>query len=78
MLQIPIEKVQVAPDAEIEERKDPSVRLPRQAAHYANIVDHFLMVKNSTQIARAMSVHFDRLTKYHAMMLTQIDPSGDQ
>ena len=61
--------VQVMPDAEIAEKKDPELRLPRQAKHYADIVGHFLVVKNSKQIARAMDAHFERLSKYHRVLL---------
>jgi hypothetical protein len=56
-------------DAEICEKQDPVQRLPRQAAHYAQIVGHFLAVKESRQIARAMGAHFQRLTKYHQLLL---------
>ena len=55
--------------AEIVEKKDSELRLPRQSKHYADIVGHFLAVKNSKQIARAMDAHFERLAKYHKMML---------
>src|SRR5580698_10039303 len=65
----PAQKVQVMSDTEIAEKRDPSQRLPRQAAHYAQIVGHFLVVKDSEQIARAMRAHFQRLTKYHQMLL---------
>jgi hypothetical protein len=65
----PTKKVQVLEDAEIEERKKPELRLPRQAKHYSDIVGHFLFVKNSKQMARTMDAHFERLTKYHATML---------
>jgi hypothetical protein len=34
-------------DAEIAEKRDPVLRLPRQAKHYSQIVGHFLAVKNS-------------------------------
>lgn len=61
--------VQVMSDEEISEKKDVELRLPRQASHYAQIVSHFLAVKNSKQIARAMDAHFERLSKYHALML---------
>lgn len=61
--------VQVMASDEIAEKKDPAQRLPRQAAHYAQIVGHFLAVKNSTHIARAMNAHFDRLKRYHATLL---------
>jgi hypothetical protein len=44
-------------------------RLPRQAAHYAQIVGHFLEVKESKEIARAMAAHFQRLARYHETLL---------
>lgn len=65
----PSVKVQVMSDKEIAERKPPEQRLPRQANHYAQIVGHFLAVKNSTQIAGAMDAHFERLKKYHASLI---------
>jgi hypothetical protein len=65
----PAQVIQVMADKEIAEKKDPTQRLPRQAAHYAQIIGHFLTVKNSPQIARAMDAHFERLQKYHAKLL---------
>lgn len=65
----PVNIIQVMPDEEITEKSDPELRLPRQAKHYADIVGHFLTVKNSNQIARAMDAHFERLRKYHAVLL---------
>jgi hypothetical protein len=65
----PANVVQVMSDAEIAEKKNIELRLPRQAGHYAQVVGHFLAVKNSNQIARAMDAHFERLSKYHALML---------
>lgn len=65
----PSVKVQVMSDREIAERRTPEQRLPRQANHYAQIVGHFLAVKNSTQIAGAMDAHFERLKKYHASLV---------
>ncbi len=47
----PFQKVQVMADAEILEKRDPALRLPRQAEHYSQIVGHFLAVKNSKEIA---------------------------
>lgn len=69
MIPDPTNVIQVMPDEEIVEKKDPELRLPRQAKHYADIVGHFLAVKNSKQIARAMDAHFERLSKYHAILL---------
>ncbi len=40
----PASIVQVMSDLEIAEMKDPELRLPRQAKHYADIIGHFLAV----------------------------------
>ncbi|PZO88858.1 MAG: excinuclease ABC subunit C [Sphingomonas sanxanigenens] len=65
----PEQIVQVIADAEIMEKRDPALRLPRQAEHYSQIVGHFLAVKNSPEIALAMQAHFQRLQKYHRDLL---------
>lgn len=76
----PSQIVQVMSDIEIADKKSPEQRLPRQAAHYAQIVGHFLAVKNSIQIARAMTAHFARLKKYHALLLGKAEskPGDDE
>ena len=81
----PAQLIQVMVDEEIADKRDPTKRLPRQANHYAQLVDHFLTVKNSPQIARAMNAHFSRLQRYHSMLLGRTDYraeddllSGDQ
>lgn len=71
----PSQKVQVMNEAEILAKRDPVQRLPRQAAHYAQIVGHFLEVKDSKQIARAMSAHFQRLARYHQTLLGIAEPT---
>lgn len=65
----PTQIVQVMSDEEIAEKRDPTLRLPRQAEHYSQIVGHFLAVKNSREVARAMNSHFERLTRYHRKLL---------
>lgn len=65
----PSQKVQVISDTELAERLSPETRLPRQAQHYARMVDHYLVVKQSEQIARSMKAHFDRLHRYHLDLL---------
>ena len=65
----PRQVVQVMADAEIKEKRDPALRLPRQAEHYSQIVGHFLAVKNSKEIAGAIQAHFERLEKYHRELL---------
>jgi hypothetical protein len=74
----PFQRVQVMADAEIAEKKDPALRLPRQAEHYSQIVGHFLAVKNSKEIAGAIQAHFERLQKYHRKLLgLAIEVEGD-
>ncbi len=74
----PSQKVQVMSDAEIAEKKDPALRLPRQAEHYSQIVGHFLAVKNSREIAGAIQAHFERLQKYHRQLLgLAVEVEGD-
>lgn len=74
----PEQIVQVMADAEIAEKLDPALRLPRQAEHYSQIVGHFLAVKNSREIAGAMEAHFQRLPRYHRELLGRSqDIEGD-
>ena len=73
----PLQKVQVMSDEEIAEKKEPTLRLPRQAEHYSQIVGHFLAVKNSKEIARAMQAHFVRLERYHRSLLNLADDLND-
>jgi hypothetical protein len=73
-----IARVQVMSDAEMAEKKDPALRLPRQAEHYSQIVGHFLAVKNSREIAGAIEAHFERLQKYHQQLLgLAVEVEGD-
>ena len=65
----PKQKVQIMRSEEIQSRKQPAHRLPRQANHYAELVAHFLEVKQSKQIGKAMEAHFQRLNRYHAELL---------
>ena len=78
----PSQRVQVMADDEINEKKDPALRLPRQAEHYSQIVGHFLAVKNSKEIAGAIQAHFERLQKYHKELLdlaTEVEgDNGDE
>lgn len=66
----PAQVVQVMTDSEIAEKRDPALRLPRQAEHYSQIVGHFLAVKNSREIAFAIQAHFSRLETYHRRLLS--------
>lgn len=74
----PFQIVQVMSDEEIADRKQPEQRLPRQASHYAQIVGHFVAVKNSSQVARAMNAHFERLKRYHMLLLGKAEEMPDE
>jgi hypothetical protein len=63
-------------DSEMLGKRDPVQRLPRQAAHYAQIVGHFLEVKDSKEIAKAMAAHFQRLARYHQTLLGITDSAA--
>ncbi len=65
-------------DEEIAEKKEAALRLPRQAEHYSQIVGHFLAVKNSKEIARAIQAHFVRLEKYHRRLLNLADDAAEE
>jgi hypothetical protein len=73
----PSQIIQVMSDAELAEKRQPALRLPRQAAHYSQIIGHFLAVKNSKEIARAMQAHFERLTRYQRELLGLADPDAE-
>lgn len=73
----PAQKVQVMSQSEIDDKLDSTQRLPRQASHYAQLVGHFVAVKNSKQVARAMNAHFERLAKYHSSLLGIAVPDED-
>jgi len=65
----PSQKIQVMAQSEIEDKRDPALRLPRQAEHYSQIVGHYLAVKDSPEIALAIDAHFARLSRYHRLLL---------
>ena len=70
--QTPAQEIQIISNEQIDRRRDPIQRLPRQIEHYSQIVGHFLVVKDSAQIQRSMRAHFQRLSKYHASLMMQI------
>lgn len=73
----PFQVVQVMSNSEILEKRDPALRLPRQAEHYSQIVGHFLAIKNSKEIAGAIQAHYQRLSKYHRQLLGMAQENGD-
>tara|TARA_R110002110_G_scaffold376568_2_gene586507 strand:- start:15201 stop:15752 length:552 start_codon:yes stop_codon:yes gene_type:complete len=65
------ELVQVLPDDIIEQRKNPAVRLPRQAQFFYQLVDHILNVKNKPFLRETLRAHFDRLSIYYETFLDE-------
>ncbi|MGB3456421.1 MAG: GIY-YIG nuclease family protein [Litorimonas sp.] len=66
----PSQIIQVISDSEISERRQPDARLPRQAEHYARLLDHYLVVKKNDQIEYALKAHFERMKRYHQALLS--------
>ncbi len=58
-------RIQILPDEEIEIRRNPSRRLPRQSQFYFQLVDHILIVKDNLVLRRSLEAHFDGLSRYH-------------
>jgi hypothetical protein len=58
-------RIQVMPDEEIQTRRQPVRRLPLQADHFRNLLDHMLNVKNEVELRRALEAHFVRLERYY-------------
>lgn len=61
--------VQIMHPDEIESRKHPARRLPRQLQQFQNLVDHILNVKDSSQLRTSLVAHFERLQKYYEIFL---------
>lgn len=70
----PSECVQLIDDNELALRRTPSIRLPRQAEHYGQLVAHYLTVKDSPKMVRSMRAHFERLARYHQELTNQAGP----
>ena len=64
-----IREIQVMPDVEIETRKDPANRLPRQIDQIKHLVDQILVVKDSKQLRLSLRAHFARLESYNKEFL---------
>lgn len=61
-------RVQLMPNEEIKSRLQLERRLPRQAKHFGDLLDHFLNVKDSAQLLFALKAHFQRLSKYFSKL----------
>ncbi len=67
----------ILPPTEIEKRKDPLLRLPRQAAHFSGLFSHILEVKDNRELRRALEAHFDRLNSYYRAFMGQPEQSPE-
>lgn len=60
----PDQTVQILPNDQIELRKRPEMRLPRQAKTYFDLVSHIVEIKNNEETLFGLQTHFERLQKY--------------
>ncbi len=65
----PTQRVVVLDDTERQNRRIPSVRLPRQIEHYNRLVDYILTVKDAPHLRRSVRAHYERLSRYHRQFL---------
>lgn len=56
--------VPLMPKKEVESRQRVELRLPRQAKQFLDLLDHYLNVKQSSELHLALKAHFARLRKY--------------
>ncbi len=68
-LPAPSQIIQVMSNEEIAFRRELINRYPRQLNHYSQIAEHYLYIKQNDAMARIMTVHLDRLNKYHSEVL---------
>jgi hypothetical protein len=71
------EEVMILPLDEISKRKDPLLRLPRQAAHFNNLFSHILEVKDNDELRAALAAHFDRLRTYYVTFMSGPEQSPE-
>jgi hypothetical protein len=65
------QEVMILPETEIEKRKDPLLRLPRQASQFNSLFSHILEVKDNADLRRALEAHFERLSTYYRDFMSQ-------
>ncbi|MBN1344048.1 MAG: GIY-YIG nuclease family protein [Phycisphaerae bacterium] len=59
-------RVQVMDDKEIDARRDPTLRFPRQIQHFGILVDYILNTQDKPHLRRALNVYLERLRRYFA------------
>lgn len=71
------QEVMVLPAHEVEKRKDPLLRLPRQAMHFNSLFSHLLEVKDNAIVRAALNAHFDRLQTYYRNFISAPEQSAE-
>lgn len=64
--------VQILPTAEIDRRKNPIERLPRQIDQLRALVAYILEVKDNKELRRTLAAHFGRLEESYKRFLTPV------
>jgi len=57
-------RVDLMPREEVKSRQRVELRLPRQAKQFLDLLDHYLNVKESSELHLALKAHFARLRRY--------------
>jgi hypothetical protein len=70
-------KVQVLSDSVIEIRRDPTLRFPRQAQQFTQLLDYILNTQDKPHLRRALQVHHARLTRHLRSFLGTHDTPPD-
>ncbi len=70
-----MESLIVLPIEEIELRRDPVRRLPRQISHFYALFSYILEVKNNPELRRTLQSHFSRLQAHYNRFLEDSDES---
>lgn len=60
-----MQRLQIIVDDEIESRKRPALRLPRQIQQFQQLVDYMLHVKDQQHLHESLTAHFERLQRYY-------------
>ncbi len=73
----PFTEVHILDPDEIERRRDPTLRLPRQVRHVDQLLDVILNVKDSVDQRRSLAAHITRLQKRFAEFSGAVQPEAE-
>jgi len=60
------QELRVLPADEIERRREPRYRFPRQAQQVASLLDYIIETMDKRHLRRSLHAHFERLQKYYS------------